>query len=310
MSDEEDPRYRFPRLGQPGRMRLGQGPIGPQGELHDYESFPGDEPNNRRVDSDANRWGGRFLFQINQPTGAKQATSDVQTLIDIRTLKRTTPMNIQLRFATADVNGNPVMPFVWRYPFTQATLTVVVRRSSDPLSSIIEDTVDIVDSATPGSTGQVYALDVVTTEKLSVTANLHAGSGTQSLWVEAIATPVTRQAFRDEIRGWPQVHVFAYPFQNIVLPFLVGRADRAQFMVTNTSTTGNLRLFFNNADGTGSGGNPSVIIPFTPTGSAFYQSPIGGFTGNVLGGWVGATDGGAVVTEGLYHVPSTGIAIY
>lgn len=317
MSDD-DPRYRYPRLGRPGNMRLGQGPIGPDGTLHDYEAYPGDEPPNVSTDSDANRWGGRYLFQINQPpstpgtpASSKTGTSDVQTLIDIRTLKRTTPINVQLRFALADINGNPVLPFVWRYPFNQATLDVFVRRSSDPLSSIVEDHVSIFDSAVSGATGQVFALDVVTTQKLSVVANLNAGSGAQSLWVEAIATPVTRQSYRDEIRSWPQVHLFAYPFSNAAPAiFLVGRADRAQFIVTNTSTTGDLWLFFDNADGTGgvAANIPSIILP--KGGANTYESPIGGFSGSVFGKWVGAADGQANVTEGVYHVPSTGIQLF
>lgn len=297
MSDDEDDR--FWRRGQV--PSLGEPLINPRtGELQDYRRFPGDNPPQYfQQGAEADRWGNRVLMQINQPDGAHSGPVDTQPLVDVRTLTKTVPIDLQLRFALPDASGSPILPFSTVWPFATGVghqLAVTVRRTADSLSAPTEDILTV----TPNGS-RVFPWDIFTSRTFNVQAAFADAfvSGLPSkVWVEAIATQVTSIGSRSRIEGWGVVDQQTFVPANIAnVQLLEGRADRRQFIICNTSTTGNLYLNFNNV---ASASTPVAVMVLPKNGFFTYEAPPGGFTGNVFGVWDDDSDGGALVTDGVY----------
>jgi hypothetical protein len=224
-------------------------------------------------------------------------------MVDIRTLTETAAINVQVRFALADVNNSPILPFstIWPFGTTGEALTVKVRRTSDPLSSPTEDVL-VVDS------GKVFPWDVFTSANFAIECafqNFIGGATVEAVWVEVIATRVADIGARSRIEGWGIIQKNAFvPFTNAAggVSLLDGRADRRQFIIVNTSTTGN--LFINFGAVPSAGPPPQAVIVLPKNGFFSYESPTGGWTGNVFGVWDTAADGGALVTSGVYGTPN------
>lgn len=285
---------------------LGEPLIDPRtGELRDYRRFPGDNPPQyfQGEGAEADRWGNRILMEINQPDGAHSGPVDTQPLVDIRTLAKTVPIDLQLRFALPDASGSPILPFSTVWPFTGGgeQLVVTVRRTADPLSAPTEDTLTVTDQGS-----RVFPWDIFTSRTFNVQAAFSDAFVTglpQKVWVEAIATQVTDIASRSEIQGWGLVNQQTFVPANLAnVQLLQGRADRRQFIICNTSTAGNLYINFNNI---ASATTPQAVMVLPAGSFATYEAPPGGFTGNVFGVWDDDTDGGALVTDGVYGSPST-----
>lgn len=304
---EDDPRER-PRLGRQGRPMLGQGPISRLGQLRDFEAFPGDEPPSffQNPDSMAQQWGRRILLTVNDFIANNPNPTNVATMIQTGDLGAAHPINVQLRFAQADSNGNPILPFTPAWPVSLTTgnvLTVNVRRGNDPVAPVTIDTYQLAADAT-GTAGPVLPFDIVTTRSLGIDVEYDFPGGfANGVWVEAVATIVTTLSRQNQIFGW------AVASQEGVLPsvaspasrvLLTAHADRQQFVITNTSTNADLILSF---APTASWGPPvivgSIILPKNTF--ARYESPVGGYNGIVSGSWNNAApDGGALVSEGTF----------
>jgi hypothetical protein len=118
-----------------------------------------------------------------------------------------------------------------------------------------------------------------------------------------IAGIVDELGARDSIPGWTtNINLSAAfpPFitaSAVTVPILAANAGRTQFIVQNTSTNADLLLSFG---GVAVWGPPIVGSIVLPRGSfAVYESPIGGFTGDVSGVWNDPVpNGGAIVTQG------------
>lgn len=299
MSNDDEDNWR-------GHPYLGEPLINPQtGRLQDYERFPGDEPPSFfHKHSESDRWGRRVLMAINQPDGEKVGPVDTQILVDIRTIKRTIPIDFQLRFALVAPDGTPIVPFSPVWPFASPgppppRLLLTVRRTSDQLSVPTEDVLEVSDSAA----SRVFPWDIFTSKTFYVEAAFSNGiveTTPGKVWVEAIATQVADVSTRNRIEGWgvssPPLFIPAVASPAGVQA-LQGRADRRQFFVSNTSTNADLWVGFGSVDPSTNSG--ALVLPPGTT----YESPVGGYTGNVWLSWNAAVpNGGALVTEGVFGV--------
>jgi hypothetical protein len=289
---------RRPRLGMPGNMRLGQGPVGPQGTLHDFEAFPGDmPPDAAALGSAASRWGRRQLFNVNPGNNL----TDVHTLIETGDLGVTEPINLQIRFALADAQGNAIMPFSPALPTgglgTGVNLSINVRRAVDPYAPV---TVDTYNFSTVGATihGNTLPVDTITTRNLGVEVTMVSPlGGSAQLWIEAIATKVVAISDQNRIVGWPVATARGLvPASLATAVFLQPISDRAQFIIVNASPDSDLYICFN---AVATVATASIVLPRNMF--ATYESPVGGYRGFVSGIWLGgAPGGGAYVTDGSY----------
>jgi hypothetical protein len=242
-------------------------------------------------------------FQINQNG---RGTVDSATVIDVRDLDRTYPINVQLQFASVDAAGNPVLPFspVWPFLGGGEKLDIIVRRGTDPNAGVVENDFTLQSFGTQA--GDVWPFDVITARTLGIECRFsNGGAGADAIWVQAIATIVDDVATRDKVIGWPTaisagaggfIAAVATPGNALLLR---QHAQRAQFFIVNTSTNADLLLGFGQAP-SWAGPTGNLILPANT--AATYESPVGGFRGEVRGSWNnGAPNGGALVTEGLYY---------
>jgi hypothetical protein len=253
------------------------------------------------VEGPANRWGQRALI-TNDPAlllgrpGQPPPGVMNSNMVDTDDLGVPRALNLQLRFALNQIlqgTSQPILPFSPRYPIG-VPISVETRRSVDARASLITETSIIQ------TTSDVLPFDIITARKLGVTVRVGAVPGT-TVWVEAVATPVEDIATQNKILGWPVVNsqVFSGASNAVQQVFLIPNADRVQFVIVNTSTDGNLILSFGPALASWAGPVGTIVLPKNMFAS--YESPVGGFRGQVSGIWDGAAPtGGALVTEGTF----------
>ena len=275
-----------------------------------FERFKGDEPPDFFTPRRATRqWGRRVLLAANgfAPAIGTPPLTGVNTLIETHDLGRTYPINVQLRFAESDTDGNAILPFSAAFPtsfVSQFGCRFTVRRGTDMVAPVTSDEY-IVQNPFGGTAGQVLPFDIVTARSLGVDVEFFdTGSGLpEGIWVEAIATIVTDIGDQNKIQGYGVstlqgvLAAVATPANTVLLP---AHADRRQFVVVNTSTNADMILCFGEG---ASWGPPNVVgtIILPKNTFATYQSPVGGYTGIVSASWNDpAPNGGALVTEGTY----------
>lgn len=282
--------------------------IGPHGELRDFFHRPGDPAPPTGQYQPPRQWGRRVLLAADgfKPTIGTPPLTGRNTLIETHDLGRTYPINVQVRFAQSDAQGNPILPFTPAFPPSLTAghlVNLTVRRGSDEVAPVAVDTYQLLADLT-GSAGQTIPFDIITGRSLGVDIEFPDIGGTPvGLWVEAIATIVTDISEQDKIKGWKTSLIQgvlgpAISPANVVL--LPAHPDRAQFVVVNMSANADLIVCF----GPGANWGPpnvvgSVVLPRNMF--ATYESPVGGYRGIVTGSWTAGAVGGALVTEGTYY---------
>jgi hypothetical protein len=276
-----------------------------RGDLQDFVPLPGDPAYVAKITSKAQRWGSRFLLSTDpallnsRPPRARNKV----TAIDTGTLPRTHQIHVQMRFALNGANDNPILPFTPSCPLSPgiaAQLQVNVRRGTDEQGATTSDAFG-VDSAIG-----VLPFDIMPARSMGIDLALTA-AGLTTVWVETIATIVNEPAARDKIIGWPRLSAATAPQALVAavaspasVQFFRDRADRAQFIIVNTSANADLILSFGVADATWVGPVGAIVLPMN--GFFSYESPVGGWRGRVTGSWNhAAPTGGALVTEGVYY---------
>lgn len=264
--------------------------FGPNGELRDFVPLPGDPPLPAPLHGHfaaRQRYGGvRVLSSATPPVphSSRQAT-----IIDTGDMGRVWPLDVQLRFATADANGNPSSPFSPIWPALGSQLNIKVRTAADPLS------IPVVESFSVGLLQDTMPFDIFHARQLSVDLELLDTPGGSSIVVEAFASTVDQMAARDRRSGYPAIFNSAPAANPVSITLLASRNDRRQFIICNTSTNANLWIRF--GSGATVGGPATLVLPKNQF--ATYESPIWGFRGLVSGIWDDpAPNGNALVTEG------------
>lgn len=147
---------------------------------------------------------------------------------------------------------------------------------------------------TTGAAGSVLPFDIVTARSLGLDIQLN--NATSDLWVESIATEVEDISTQNKILGWNAGTVRFMGQAAIFSQFLFAHPDRVQFVICNTSVNANLWIGFGVIPVVGAVG--SLVLPKNTF--ATYESPVGGWRGDVFGVWDAAGIGGALVTEGVF----------
>jgi hypothetical protein len=267
--------------------------FGPHGELRDFERRPGDP--RQRIPAAARRWAGISLIK-----NANSNPQNRKTLIDTGDFGETCSVNIQLRFAF-DANNSEVQPILPWDPVYRGdgTIRVSIRRGLDTLSNVIEETTDIrspVDLA-PFGDGDQLGLDIVEARNLSISVEMT--HGLSDVWVQAVATVVEQIGTRDRVVGWERAEQRTIAAANAATQLAKARPGRVQYLVVNTSTNANL---FVGKDNAVSALNAMLVLPGGVGRFSHYESPVGGYRGELWGFWdVGAPNGNALVTEGFYY---------
>ena len=291
-------------------------PISADGRLLDFEPLPGDEPysleTQHRGSSRRRRWGNRVLLAVepqNNPNLGGQNATKSATLIDTGDLGRCVPINIQVRFALVNpTTGAPILPLrdinspVGSLLDPPVKLTLNVRRGVDENSTITEDIYtmpslnQILDSA---------PFDTITTRSLGLDVAISQDGATpaqqriSNVWIEAVATIVDQVGVRDTLPGYVDLNESKFTAASSTRVVLAQQhVSRCQFFLVNTSKNADLYVLFGNS------ANPSTTL-FTivlPKGGAnVYESPLGGWAGDLVGFWVGSPlDGGAMFSGGSY----------
>jgi hypothetical protein len=290
--------------------------IDDRGRLLDFSERAGDERYAKVAGLAHGRkrlWGGRVLLAAdpqNNPNLGGLVGRTSATVIDTGDLGRCYPVNIQIRYAKVDPrNGQPIVPITERNPriglagSPNITLTFTVRRGIDPLSPVVQDqyvqpALQLISDSPPFDTlpARSLGLDV----KLEISYGSELQRKAACLWLEATATPVEQASIRDTIPGYSDICTNTFIPATVLPGLLLHRHfDRCQFLLCNTSTNGDLYVLF--GDGVPSQTSATFVLP--KGGANVYESPIGGFAGNIYGLWVGSTlhlQGGCLVTEGTY----------
>lgn len=236
------------------------------------------------------RWGNRVLI------GDPQAIPNARfkwTLVQTTHFREPIPIALQFRFQTA-VGGAPLTPNQNFSPVTAVALTFTIRRGLDTLGG----------ATVEQFTGTLLNLPkIVLAHSLGIEVEL-AGPLVGELFVECIATPVCcidaemlTGALSGDLGGFAQATI-TRAASNSVGPagvFMVADPTRRQFTIVNKATT-NLFVAFGTTlvDLTAGAEKYTLFLPPQAT----YESPVGGFTGQVTGLW-DVTDpaGEALITE-------------
>lgn len=296
--------------------------IDDRGRLTDYQGFFLGDSRQAREAADRTgrrrRWGNRQLLAVapdqNPHLGGLVAKTSA-TLVDTGDLGRAFPVNIQVRFALVNAaNGQPLLPFTDLNPLVGGLagpgvrMTFTLRRGVDPQAPTTQDAYDMPDvrtvvDAAPFDTivARGIGLDVA----LTMVGGTSAQQRQANVWVEAVAVVNDQVGVRDTLPGY--VDLFdpphLVPASAVSVLLLQKHIARCQFLVCNTSKTSDLFVLF--GDLAAGPANATMVLP--AGGANIYESPIGGWSGNVQGIWSGgALDGGALVTEGTYktiHLP-------
>lgn len=263
--------------------------IRPDGQLNDFdEQRPGDpRPPNVFTDKKRARTGWGSIRKLERNTSNNKAT-----VISIDDLGRSYPINVQLRFALDDGHGNPALPWVNTYSDVSGNLTITRRRGLSPDGAVSQD-IFTMDGAT-GVAGSVLPFDIVTARSLGLDIQLNNAAA--DLWIESIATEVEDISTQNKILGWNAGSVRFLAQSNVFTQFLFAHPDRVQFIICNTSTTGDLYLGFGVIPVVGGVG--TMVLPKNTF--ATYESPVGGWRGDVFGVWDVVGAGSALITEGVF----------
>jgi hypothetical protein len=305
MRDGDGP-WRRPLPGEPGNPILGVPLISALGTLHDFEEFPGDLPPSRFDQSSMQRWGNRVQLSSD---GSFKGLPQGETMVSTGDLGRSYPIDVQFRFATSDpATGQPVLPFTPIWPFLGGpeNLLIRLRRVTDPTASFTET--DVILQSLGSQIGSQVPFDIITSRNLGVDVQFQGGPGGEAIWIEVLATIVTNISGQDRVVGFSRstaaglggfIAAVATPADELLLRAL---PQRVQFTIVNTSTNADLILGFGQpASWAGPSGN--IILPAYVAGThaSTYESPVGGFTGEVRGSWNNAApNGGALVNQGTY----------
>lgn len=285
-------------------------PVDAHGNLIDFIPIKGDPPQSPQhiSNSKRQRWGTRYLL-TNDPAVVASSGGTARlagTFIDTPVFDVPKPIDVQFRFAVNGSGNLPVLPFGTGYPLAGNSLLVTVRRGVDGTSPTFAEVFEVI-APVGVFAGSLLPFDVLNCRQLTIAAQLKnpvSSSPSASVWVEAIATPLENIATRDRVVGW-QSPLTSAPSQQFVAAthgsaiLLVANPTRTQFYLVNTSTDADLWVGFNRP----SSGPPAPVgtIVLPKNMFASYESPIGGFRGNVFGTWVGgAPNGGALCTDGQY----------
>jgi hypothetical protein len=276
MSDDED----YTR----GRHR---GHVYPVPDLTDEAQFwglgprAGDEIPNFRA---GRPWGKTFELD---PHGTFSVTA-----IATEIFTRPRPFAFKLRFSL-----NAGGPFAAQVPITYGgTITVNVIESIDLKSGTIVESFKLV-------AGQNQTVCIALARSLSVTVSIPqdpSGEAPAPLFVQAVAALVETVTC-EELTGAPSyssAFVTRVPASATIVELLGFNPARKQFIVHNSSPGGaNLAIKF--GDGASlTAGAESYSVLLAP--GARYESPIGGWGGEVTGIWSAAdANGEALVTEGF-----------
>jgi hypothetical protein len=273
--------------------------IDERGNLHDYIPRIGDPPppGSKRGGSKRQRWGGVRFLNKNSPNNRA-------VIIDTGDLGKIYPIDVQLRFAAnaGAVGDNPVLPWTARFTELSGTVIVTVIRSYDPDSAPIQETF-VIDGnqAHPPFVGQTLPFDIINARALTVIVELFGATlpGSPGIWAEANATIAEEIADVAKVVGAPLQRNKFYATSAVLQQFLIAQPSRSQFIIVNTSTNADLMIGF---DALTSWVGPvgSIVLPaIVPYAS--YESPSGGFRGDVFGIWNIAGNGGALVTETVWR---------
>ena len=281
-----------------------------RGRLFDYQDgFLGESRQAKDASSESGRrrrWGNRQLLAVrpdqNPHLGGLVAKTGA-TLVDTGDLGRSFPINLTVRFALPNAsNGQPILPFTDLNPLVgglagpAVKMTFTLRRGVDPQSPTTQDIYTMPDvrtevDAAPFDT--VVARGVGLDVALTMAGGTDAQQRQANVWVEAIAVVNDQVGVRDTLPGY--VDTFdpprIVPASAVGVLLLQKHIARCQFFVCNTSKTSDLYLSFGDlpADPT------HATMVLLAGGANVYESPIGGWAGNVQGIWTGA-----LVTEGTY----------
>lgn len=262
--------------------------IRPDGTLNDFDELrPGDPPPPNLLDPIRQRQGWGSVRKLNRTGSNNKAT-----MISIDDLGRSYPINVQLRFAADDGRGNPVLPWVNTYSDVSGNLDIMLRRGLSPDGSVTQNLFNI--DGTTGAPGSVLPFDIVTARSMGV--DLQLNNAAADVWVEALATEVEDISTQNKILGWNSGRTLFFAQAAIFSQFLFAHPNRVQFIICNTSTTGDLYLGFGVIPVIGGVG--TMVLPKNTF--ATYESPVGGWRGDVFGVWDVAGAGTALVTEGVF----------
>ena len=293
--------------------------IDERGRLDDFEGgFLGESRQAMEATREGGRrrrWGNRQLLSVmpdQNPHLGGLVTKTSATLVDTGDLGRAYPINVQVRFALVQAaNGQPIMPFTDLNPFVGGLagpgvrMTMTIRRGVDPQAPTTQDLYDMPDVRT---VQDAAPFDTIVARSLGLDVGLTMVGGTDAqrkqanVWVEAVAVVNDQVGVRDTLPGYLDLIdlLTAFVPANAASVLLAKKhVARCQFFVCNTSKNADLYVLF---DQLGLSADPTHATMVLPAGGAnVYESPIGGWAGDVKGVWVGAPlDGGALVTTGTY----------
>lgn len=128
-----------------------------------------------------------------------------------------------------------------------------------------------------------------------------------SLWVEVLATPVCCFDSTDVVApfgglgGWFTPVVVRVPVAVVDTLLLAGNVARRQFYIANHSTVADLAVSFGTPAASITPGAERFTFILPAGGNNAYESPIGGYTGEIRGIWTAADAAGeALVTAGFF----------
>jgi hypothetical protein len=298
--------------------------IDDDGRLQDFEGRHGEEAYARLVGIEhgrRRRWGNRQLLAVqpdDNPLLGGLTGKNSATLIDTGDLGKAYPINVQIRFALlvgnlnlppgTVLNGQPQLPFTDLCPFVgsggapEIDLIFTVRRGVDPLAPVTQDRYLMPNI---GTLPDAAPFDTITTRTLGVDVEIvqhglpsNPARIFSNLWIEAVAVVDSQVGQKDLLPGYVELLSRGF-FAASAAPvlFLEQRVSRCQFFACNTSKTSDLYVLLGASSLPASPTNASIVL--LAGGANIYESPVGGFAGQVSGVWTGGTlDGGALITEG------------
>lgn len=276
----------------------GRGPndgrfFGRNGALNDYIPRIGDPVPPNGIAPRAQRFAGVALVPNFNSNGAQR-----KTLIDTGDLGSVKSLAVRLLFAF-DLNNSRVQPQLpWLPQYTgDGAIKVTIRRGLDTLSNVVEESTLILGAAdlAPFGDGDQFGLDIIEARNLSISVEFT--HGLSDVWVQATATEVTEIGTQERVPGWTRFEQRTIPAANVATQLAKARPGRTQFIIANTSTDADLYIGFSPAVNVL--GPASIILPRNIF--AQYESPVGGWAGEIWGMWTPAPTGNAFVTEGFYR---------
>jgi hypothetical protein len=231
-------------------------------------------------------WGRVVQLGFPQPNNANQLSI---TAVSTDVFPQPIPFAIRVRFSMTP--GGPFTPEVPSSYSGRVTISVI--QSLDLKSGSTVETFPNI------AAGDAFRQCQFIARSISVTVSIPdlGVDGPPSIFVAVVACPVT-MVDCDELtglQGYTRASVTRFAASTDPQIFLAANPARQQFVICNHSPTATLAVAFGVLAATSPASSYTLLLP----PNTQYESPLGGFTGQVSGIWLSDDETGeALVTEG------------